>query len=283
VEWIAPGAVDAIVLHHILPVLDFYPVEANLRQSFRVLATGRANGEVRELPGVTIASSGVAFQMFNAAFLSGPVKGPAELERRLALARVHFAARGIEWSFWFFEEWMDRSARKKLSEACAAQDLRLVSELPGMMAPEILRGKRTLPEMEFRRVESASTMMDFRTVGGACFHVPQQWFAEVFHEGLPQTCPAFRCWVGYWNGLPVATAATLISHGVIGVYNIATMPGFRGRGVAEAITRFVIAEAQGEAGAQPVILQSTAMGYRMYKKLGFRESGRLLVFNSEGF
>ena len=67
---------------------------------------------------------------------------------------------------------------------------------------------------------------------------------------------------------------------MIGVYNIATMPGFRRRGIAEAATRFVIAEAQAKAGPMPVALQSTAMGYRMYQKLGFREAGRIVVFNS---
>jgi ribosomal protein S18 acetylase RimI-like enzyme len=286
VDCIAPGGVDAIVLHHILLVLDFHPVEANLRESFRVLAAGRAHGDVRELPGVTIASLGVAFQMFNAAFLNGPVTGLPELERRLAIAGVHFAARGLAWSFWFCEDWLDRSTRKKLSQACGAAGLRIASELPGMLAGELAGAKRALPNLEFRRVESLSTLLDFRTVGGTCFRVPPEWFAEVFHEGLPGTSPAFCCWVAYWDGLPVATAATLVSNEVIGVYNIATMPGFRGRGVAEATTRFVIAaaqaEAKAEAGALPVALQSTAMGYRMYQKLGFREVGRIVVFNSVG-
>ena len=55
---------------------DFRPVEANLRESFRVLARGRERADVMELPGVSIASLGATFQMFNAAFLNAPVGSP---------------------------------------------------------------------------------------------------------------------------------------------------------------------------------------------------------------
>src|ERR1700733_13821453 len=53
--------------HYTEAPMDFHPVEENLRQSFRVLAAGRPRCDVIELPGVSIASLGVAFQMFNAA------------------------------------------------------------------------------------------------------------------------------------------------------------------------------------------------------------------------
>ena len=49
--------------------VEFQPVESNLRASFRILAGDRPRGEVREIGGISIASAGVTFQMFNAAFL----------------------------------------------------------------------------------------------------------------------------------------------------------------------------------------------------------------------
>lgn len=260
--------------------MDFHPVEANLRESFRVLARGRAKADVCELPGVTLASAGVTFQMFNAAFFSGPVATQADLERRLATARDHFALRGLGWAFWVCEDWVEPSLRRRLSKICASYGIRLSSEMPGMVASELVKVRRTLPELEFRRVAGISAMMDFRTVGSMCFRVPSHWFAEVFHDFLPREHPEFVCWVGYWNGLPVATAAALVSGGAIGIYNIATAPGYRGRGVAEAITRFAIAEATRDAGELPVILQSTSLGFRMYSRMGFREVSRILVFAS---
>ena len=58
-------------------------VADNLRESFRVIASSRTGGELRELTGVSIASAGVTFQMFNSAFLSGPVATEAELKKRI--------------------------------------------------------------------------------------------------------------------------------------------------------------------------------------------------------
>ena len=77
-----------------------------MRQSFRALASSRDSGEVRETAGVTIASSGVTFQMFNAAFLSSPVVGERDLDSRITTAKVHFAARGLGWSYWVCDRWL---------------------------------------------------------------------------------------------------------------------------------------------------------------------------------
>jgi GNAT superfamily N-acetyltransferase len=218
--------------------------------------------------------------MFNAAFLNGPVTTTLELERRLALALTRFEAHGLGWAFWFCEDWLERPVRRRLRQTCEAYGLRLSSELPGMMAQDLTHQKRQLPTLEFRRAAGASTLSDFRKVGGACFHVPPQWFAEVFNDQIGETCPEFRCWVGYLGGLPVTTAATLVSDGVIGLYNIATVPGYRGRGIAEAMTRHVVDTTRAELGALPLILQATSLGLRMYTRLGFRETTRILVFNS---
>lgn len=260
--------------------MNFHPIEANLRQSFRALAAGRPKADVLELPGVTIASLGVAFQMFNAAFLSEPVTTAEKLEQRLALARAHFEAQRLSWAFWFCEDLLERQVGRRLTQTCEAYGLRPASELPGMMARDMARPKRVLPRMEFHRAVGASALSDFRTVGAACFHVPVQWFSEVFNDGVGVNNPEFGCWVGYYEGLPVTTAAVVVSDGAIGLYNIATMPDYRGRGMAEAITRHVAGVAREEAGPLPLILQSTSLGRRMYDKLGFREVTQILVFNS---
>jgi ribosomal protein S18 acetylase RimI-like enzyme len=260
--------------------MDFHPVEANLRESFRVLATGRPRGDVLELPGVSIASLGAAFQMFNAAFLNRPVDGVKDLECRLDLAQRHFRSRGLPWALWICEEWLDRSARRSLTQTCARFGLRLSSEMPGMMAERLTAQKRPLPDLEFRRVDSAAVLDDFRGVGSVCFHVPLAWFSEVFDGSLPDRSARFVCWVGYSDGQPVATAASVAAHGVVGLYNIATAPGQRGRGFAEALTRHAAGSALREAGAVPLVLESTSLGFRLYDRLGFRTVTGVAVYNS---
>jgi ribosomal protein S18 acetylase RimI-like enzyme len=261
-------------------LMGFRLVEENLRQSFRALAKGRPRATIAELPGISIASLGVAFQMFNAAFLSEPVETLQELEARLGTARRHFASRGMPWAFWVCEDWLARGVRRKLSRSCSGAGLRLSSELPGMMADHLEAPARNLPEIEIRRVESSRTLDDFRTIGSASFHVPVTWFSEVFDRDMASRAE-FECWVGYANALPVATAARVVSgDGVIGLYNVATAPELRQRGYGEAITRSAIAADLPTRQRGKLVLQSTSNGVRLYERMGFRAVTRILVYNS---
>lgn len=263
---------------------EFEALEANLRQSFRILAETRPRADIAELDGVSIASLGAAFQMFNAAFLNRHVPTPEDMEDRLHRARRLFLSRGLPWSFWICEDWLARPVRRALVGLCEKSGMRAAAEMPGMVADSLreparfsLKG-RTAPGLEIRRAEAPGAMMDFRSIGSVCFHVPPAWFKEVFDDNMPSR--EFTCWVGYRGHTPVATAATVVSDGVIGLYNVATAPFERGKGFAEAITRHAIAAASLESGLTRVILQSTAQGERLYRRLGFREVSRVVVFNS---
>lgn len=251
-------------------------MEGNLRDSFRALAAGRNTGDVRELPGISVASLGVAFQMFNAAFFNAPVESQKDLEWKLWAAREFFHARRMAWSFWVCESWLGNSARARLAQSFDSIGLRLASEMPGMVLDSLVPPKRVLPPLEVLPVEDDRTLGHFRTVGSACFRVPPDWFAEVFNQPRAD----FPCWVGYANGLPVATAASVNRNGVVGLYNIATMPDFREKGYGEAITRFALHAGLLESPGSRVILQATGQGLSLYARMGFRPVTRIQVFNS---
>jgi GNAT superfamily N-acetyltransferase len=259
--------------------MSFHPVEENLRQSFRVLAAGRPRGSVIELPGVSVASLGVTFQMFNSAFLSAPVETLPQLEERLVAARHYFEERGLRWAFWICEDWLAPGIRRKLSRTCQSFGLRLSSEMPGMAADPIAPPQRRLPEIDVLRVASREMLDDFRAIGSTCFHVPIAWFCEVFNEDVVVD-GSFTCWVGYHDGLPIATAAAVVSSDVVGLYNIATVPEYRRRGCGEAITRHVIDWGMRETNGSRVVLQSTHLGHHLYERMGFRPVTRVLVYNS---
>ena len=260
--------------------MSFREVSDNLRESFRVLAARRPGAEVLELPGISIASLGVSFQMFNAAFVSEPVETQAELEERLRTARSYFDARGLPWALWSCEDWLAAGVRRKLSRTCEAFGLRLSSEMPGMAADRIEPPKRKLPELEIRRVGAEASLNDFRAIQGSnCFHVPIVWFSEVFDEKMAAR-ESFVCRVGYRDGMPIASAASVVSDGALGIYNVATSPEYRNCGYAEAITRYTIDAALRAAPARRFVLQSTAAGQRIYERMGFRPVTRVLVYNS---
>ncbi|HXA48959.1 MAG TPA: hypothetical protein VNV86_01575, partial [Candidatus Acidoferrum sp.] len=132
--------------------MNFQPVADNLRESFRIVAGSRTEGEVRELHGVSIASANVTFQMFNAAFLSTPVETAAELTQRLLIANMHFSARGREWAWWMCEDWLEPRLRRRARQLLERQGLRHSTDLPGMCADRILPPRKPLPALEMRRV-----------------------------------------------------------------------------------------------------------------------------------
>lgn len=259
--------------------MDFQTVEENLRQSFRVLASSRGPGEVREAAGVTIASAGVTFQMFNAAFLSSPVVGERDLDRRIATAKVHFTARGLSWSYWVCEDWLDKAARRRAGETFRKRGLYLATELPGMLAERLKSPLRELPRLEVRPVGDNATWRAFCEIGALCFNVPLAWFQEVFEDSRVWK-NGFTGYVGYADGEPVSTAATVIAGGAVGVYNVATVPGHQRRGFGEAIMRQALDLARERHGIERTILQSTAQGLRLYQRMGYATVTNVSVYTS---
>ena len=258
--------------------MTFETVADNLRESFRAVAAGRGAGEIRELPGVSIAAAGVTFQMFNAAFLSAPVLSEAELDRRIALSASHFNVRGLEWAYWVCEDWIDSRARRKSRQAFERQGLRHAVDLPGMVADRIAPPMKPLPAVTVRRVGDAATRAAFCAIGSVCFHVPINWFREVFDNDLVWN--RFAAYVGYHNAAPVSTAAIVMGGGAVGVYNVATIPDQQRRGYGEAVMRHAVAEAQREHGVERSILQSTPAGLNLYQRMGYRTITRVSVYAS---
>jgi ribosomal protein S18 acetylase RimI-like enzyme len=258
--------------------VDFESVANNLRESFRVVAGSRAAGEVRELRGVSIASAGVTFQMFNAAFLSGPVTTGPDLTQRILLPSVYFNARGLEWAYWVCEDWLESRLRRRSRNLFEKHGLRLSTSLPGMIADRLLPATRALPRIEIQRVSRAATRDAFCEIGAICFHVPISWFKEVFDS---QTVwERFLGYVGYVEEQPVSTAAIVIGGGVTGVYNVATLPGHQRRGYGEAVMRYALADAHRDVGMERVILQSTPAGLKLYERMGFRTVATVAVYSS---
>lgn len=258
--------------------MEFQCVETNLRESFRVVAAHRSEGELQEMDGVSIASAGVTFQMFNTAFLSAPVTSDAQMDRRVARAAVHFAARGQRWAYWICLDWLEGRTRRRLPQLLRKHNLYQAVELPGMLAEQVLPPSRPLPQLEVRRVCDGPVKDAFCAIGSVCFNVPLVWFCEVFDND--NVWNDFAAYVGYLDGEAVSTTATVMGGGAVGVYNVATMPSHRRAGYGEAVMRYALEKARQEHGLVRTILQSTPQGLEMYRRMGYRTVTSVAVFCS---
>ena len=100
-----------------------------------------------------------------------------------------------------------------------------------------------------------------------------QAFTETFADaarriGFAEDAPEVH-WIARLNGEPVATVSLVTAGGAAGIYNVATVPSVRGRGIGAVMTA-AAARAGGERGLALATLQASTMGRPVYERLGFR-------------
>lgn len=230
------------------------------------------------MPGVLIINAGVDSPVFNAAMLSAPLDSSlAELDRRIAIAKVYFQARDVPWSFWVCRDLAGNWTSRRLDRVFENRGLRRTAECPGMMAECLPPPDRPLPVLDIREVDDAETRLAFCHITTVCFRIPFATSIAIYNS--PETWrTSFKAYVAYSGGEPVTTAATVGAAGAVGLYSVATLPERQGRGIAEQLTRAVLDRARQESGLERMVLQSTRQGASLYQRLGFREVTKIAIY-----
>ena len=143
---------------------------------------------------------------------------------------------------------------------------------PGMAIDlQALPESASIPQgLEIRIVEDETSMRAWAHVFTLGYGMPPDWenmiFDVWFRLGLDFPV---RNYLGYLDGKPVSTSTVFYGAGVAGIYDVATLPEARGRGLGSALTLAPLLDAQ-QAGYRIGTLQSSEMGFGVYKHMGFQ-------------
>lgn len=256
------------ILHDFSSPVVVTAIEANLCASFteyRRVSTV----EVHITSDLIWVDTGVPSPWYNGVFCNHVTTGRDD--GTIAAALNHFN-RQHRAAMWWTVSGSDTAG---LSELLEAHGLKHRADLPGMaMDLQGLGDDLALPEgLKIVRVNDLEMLRQWTETAslGSCssLDVARASYDLYARMGLGPEQP-WRYYLGLLDGVSVSTASVCLLEGVAGLYSIATLPYARGRGLGTALTLSALHDARA-LGYRVALLQSTPMGYQVYRKLGFEQ------------
>lgn len=221
----------------------------------------------RENTGALMLASGLPVPLFNPAFVPGPVEDP---DATVAAVSGFYGGEALPFITYFRDELCPG-----LADACGRAGLIEYFQPPLMVMDPITDAPEPPPGLEISIVDD-STAPDHLAVLAEAFEAPVELIQRAFAATLAKT-PGFTAFLGTLDGVAVATSAASIQGGVAGVYNVATIPSARGKGIGAALT-WAAVRAGATEGETTCILQSSEEGQPVYTRMGFATPTRYRQF-----
>lgn len=199
---------------------------------------------------------------------------PIETDQAISDVKQFFEPEHLPFT-WQVDPWdKPRDLAERLEEAGFRRD-----ETPGMAVKIDELVEPVQPQgFRYERVDSPEKLDTYAWLMVKAYGMPEHawgWLTGGFkYHGVVDD---FQHYIGYLDGKPVATSSIQYSDGVAGLYNVATLPEARGKGIGAVISHAPFIDAL-ERGYRFGILHSTRMGYNVYKRLGFEEICKLVRY-----
>ena len=153
-------------------------------------------------------------------------------------------------------------------------------DTPGM-AVDLQALNESMPKIDGLEIRAVTDDESLKTWIKVFLHgmgLPPDWESMTYemYMQLGLDLPV-RSYLGYLNGKPVSTSTLFLGGGAAGVWSVATLPEARGKGLGAALTLQPLLDAR-EMGYRAGVLQSSDMGFNIYKKLGFRHLCQIEYF-----
>jgi GNAT superfamily N-acetyltransferase len=241
--------------------------DRNFIASYEKLAEHQEAGSVQRFGSVTAFVSGLPISFLNGGIASGATTA-ADLEAAVGW----LDERGYPYEIWIGEAFADEGA----AALRTAGFERSTWPIPTM----ILRPRTESPPpadgVTVRAVEDDAALEEhiaMQVEQGFPYEAARRMYSASFIGD-----PDVRIFSAYLDGRPVGSSIAIRTGAVSGIYSVGTLPEARRRGVGTAVTWAAVGAAVGW-GATMVALQSSEMGYPVYRDMGFEVLNRYALFH----
>lgn len=247
-------------------------LETNMYEFYR--AWGRTpQGELREDSNLIRVVTGMPFALLNGIFRAR--LAPDDVDAIIETTIAYLASRRVPALWWTGPATRPPDLGRYLEDHGFVH----TRDLPGM-AVDLRALERDHPTPNDLTIERVEDMAMLRTwahvawVGSGFPETSQHEFAELeVSLGIMPNTSRHR-YLGFKNGVPVATSAMVLHAGVAGIFAVATLSEVRRQGMGTALTLAPLLNAR-EMGYRVGTLQASAMGFPVYRRLGFQEICKL--------
>ena len=172
-----------------------------------------------------------------------------------------------------FTWWMEPHVKSSEWEAILSEhSFGFSNDTPGMAVDlrELDESLSKVEGLEISIVKDEDTLQTWADIFARGYGLPADWAGLIFDSWIKLGLEfPLRNYLGYLNNEPVSTSSIFFGGGVAGIYDVATLPEARGKGIGAALTLHPLFEAR-KAGYRIGALQSSEMGLGVYQRLGFR-------------
>jgi GNAT superfamily N-acetyltransferase len=231
---------------------------------------GRAEGSaLHTTPQLVWFYTGIPIPLLNGV-LFAHLDGPASVRAAVDALQAEIDRHGAP-ALW----WLGPDARPQdLDAQLERRGLEPVGETPGM-AVELasLAPAQPVAGLAVERVGSREEQALWARTAALGTGFPEAAAEDMARIEATLDDPQYvaqRRYIGYLDGTAVATSALVLEPGVAGIYAVATLPQARRRGIGTWMTALPLLEAR-DLGYRVGVLQSSAMGHPIYRKLGFAD------------
>lgn len=244
--------------------------DRNFIGSYEKLAEHQEAGSVQRFGSVTAFVSGLPIS-----FLNGGIVPGAATAADLEAAVEWLDERGYPYEIWIGEAFADEHGSALTANGFA----RSAWPIPTMILRPPAEPPPPAVGVSVRAVEDAAALEE---------HIAMQ-----VEQGFPEEAarrmysapfvgdPDVRIFTTHLDGRAVGSSIAIRTGAVSGVYSVGTLPAARRRGVGTAATWAAVGAGAGW-GATMVALQSSEMGYPVYRGMGFEVLNRYALFHRVG-